>query len=43
MEEGVKKNPPSPTITVTVAPRALPGHKARSEVITIAAAKMRDE
>jgi len=42
-EEGVKKKPPSPTVTVTVAPLATPGHKSRSEVITLAAAKMRDE
>ena len=32
-----------PTVTVTVEPLATPGHKSRSEVITLAAAKMRDE
>jgi hypothetical protein len=32
-----------PTVTVTVVPLAMPGHKIRSEVIIIAAAKMEDE
>jgi hypothetical protein len=39
----VKKNPPLPTMTVTMAPLATPGHKTRSEVIAIATAKIWDE
>ena len=39
----MKKNPPLPTVTVTVAPLATPEHKIRSEVIITAAAITRDE
>jgi len=39
----VKKNPPLPTVTVTVVPLATRGKKVRSEVIVNAAAKMCDE
>ena len=42
-DEGVKKNPPLPTVTVTVVPLATPEHKISSEVIVIAAAITRDE
>ena len=42
-DEGVKKNPPLPTVTVTVVPVATPGHKLSSEVIITAAAIMPDE
>jgi hypothetical protein len=42
-EEGEKRNPPLPTVTVTVAPLATPGHKIRSQVIVTAAAITRDE
>jgi hypothetical protein len=37
-EAGEKRNPPLPTVTVTVVPLATPGHKIRSAVIVIAAA-----
>jgi hypothetical protein len=39
----VKKNPPLPTVTVTVAALAAPRHNARSEVIVTAVVKMRDK
>jgi hypothetical protein len=42
-DEGEKKNPPLPTVTVNVVPRTTRGHKVRSEVIITAAAITRDE
>jgi hypothetical protein len=42
-DEGEKKNPPLPTVTVTVDPLATPEHKIRSEVIVTAAAITRDK
>jgi hypothetical protein len=42
-DEGEKKNPPLPTITVTVAPLATVGQKARSEAIVTTTAAMRSE
>jgi hypothetical protein len=42
-EEGVKKNPPLPTVTVTVAALAAVGWKNRGEVIIIAITAMRSE
>jgi hypothetical protein len=42
-EAGEKRNPPLPTVTVTVVPLAIPEHRIRSEVIVIAAAITRDE
>jgi hypothetical protein len=42
-EEGVKKNPPLPTVTVTVAALAAVGQKNRSGVIIIAITAMRSE
>jgi hypothetical protein len=39
----VKKNPPLPTVTVTVMPLTRLGHKIRSEVRITAAAKTRDK
>ena len=42
-DEGEKKNPPSPTVTVTVAPLATVGQKARSGAIVITTAAMRSK
>jgi hypothetical protein len=42
-DEGEKKNPPLPTITVTVAPLATVGQKARSGAIVTTIAAMRSE
>jgi len=42
-DEGEKKNPPLPTITVTVAPLATVGQKASSEATVTTTAAMRSE
>ncbi len=42
-DEGVNMKPPSPTVTVTVAPLATVGQKARSGAIVTTTAAMRSE
>jgi hypothetical protein len=42
-DEGENTKPPSPTVTVTVAPLATVGQKARSGAIVTATAAMRSE